>query len=99
MLASGANYLILALFFSALEFSGFRIGLFMTLTLLGDIALVADQVGRRRILLLGSILMVLSGAAFAIFENFWILLIAAVIGVISATEVNLDLSERSRRAP
>jgi MFS family permease len=91
MLASGANSLILALFFSALEYSDFRIGLFMTLTLLGDmflslpLALVADQVGRRRILLFGSILMVLSGAVFAIFENFWILLIAAVLGVISAT--------------
>lgn len=91
MLAYGTNSLILALFFSSLEFSDFRIGLFMTLTLLGDmllslvLTLVADRVGRRRILLLGSFLMVISGAAFAIFENFWILLAAAVLGVISAT--------------
>jgi MFS family permease len=91
MLAYGTNSLILALFFSALEFSDFHIGLFMTLTLLGDmllslcLTLVADRVGRRRILLLGSFLMVLSGAAFAIFENFWILLAASVLGVISAT--------------
>ncbi|KAK5125592.1 hypothetical protein LTR85_011866 [Meristemomyces frigidus] len=33
----------------------------------------------------GSFLMVLSGIAFAVFENFWILLLAAVIGVVSAT--------------
>ena len=91
MLAYGTNSLILALFFSSLEFSDFRIGIFMTLTLLGDmllslfLTLVADRVGRRRILLLGSFLMVISGAAFAIFENFWILLVAAVLGVISAT--------------
>jgi MFS family permease len=91
MLAYGTNSLILALFFSALEFSDFYIGLFMTLTLLGDmllslfLTLVADRVGRRRILLLGSFLMVIAGAAFAIFENFWILLTAAVLGVISAT--------------
>ena len=91
MLAYGTNSLILALFFSALEFSDFYIGLFMTLTLLGDVllsvllTLVADKVGRRRILFAGSFLMVLTGGIFAYFENFWILLFAAVIGVLSAT--------------
>ena len=91
MFAYGANSLILALFCSALEFTDFHIGLFMTLTLLGDVllslalTLVADKVGRRRVLFLGSFLMVVSGAVFAVFENFWILLVAAVVGVISAT--------------
>ena len=91
MFAYGTNSLILALFFSALEFSDFRIGLFMTLTLLGDLflsillTLVADRIGRRKILFAGSFLMVLSGIAFALFENFWVLLFAAVVGVISAT--------------
>jgi MFS family permease len=91
MFAYGANSLIIALFFSALKFTDFYIGLFMTLTLLGDVllslflTLVADKVGRRRILFLGSFLMVISGAMFAIFENFWVLLFAAVVGVISAT--------------
>lgn len=91
MLAYGTNSLILALFFSALKFSDFYIGVFMTLTLLGDVllslllTLVADRVGRRRVLFLGSFLMVLSGAVFALCENFWILLLAAVFGVISAT--------------
>lgn len=91
MFAYGANSLILALFFSSLNFSDFRIGLFFSLTLLGDVGLsftltlIADQVGRRRILLLGAALMILSGATFALFENFWILLLAAIIGVLSAT--------------
>jgi MFS family permease len=91
MFAYGANSLILAVFFSALEFSDFYIGIFMTLTLVGDVLLslgltmVADRVGRRKILFLGSMLMVVSGATFALAENFWILLFAAVIGVISAT--------------
>lgn len=82
---------ILALFFAELNFSDYQIGLFMTLTLLGDVflgtalTLVADRVGRRRVLLAGSSLMVLSGIAFACFENFWILLLAAIVGVISAT--------------
>ena len=91
MLAYGTNSLVLALFFSALNFTDSYIGLFMTLTLLGDVllsvllTLVADRVGRRRILLAGSVLMILSGAVFAMFENFWILLFAAVLGIISAT--------------
>ncbi|CZR59038.1 related to Staphylococcus multidrug resistance protein [Phialocephala subalpina] len=91
MVAFGTNSLILALFFSSLKFSDSYIGLFMTLTLIGDVllslllTLVADRIGRRRVLFCGSVLMVISGAVFAYFENYWILLIAAVLGVISAT--------------
>lgn len=63
----------------------------MTLTLLGDVflgtflTLIADRVGRRKVLLGGSFLMIFSGVIFAIFENFWILLFAAVVGVVSVT--------------
>ncbi|KAF4626062.1 hypothetical protein G7Y89_g12101 [Cudoniella acicularis] len=91
MIAFGTNSLILALFFSTLNFSDTYIGIFMTLTLLGDVLLsllltvTADRVGRRRVLLGGSALMVISGTVFAIFENYWILLAAAIVGVISAT--------------
>ncbi|RYP30703.1 hypothetical protein DL767_006119 [Monosporascus sp. MG133] len=91
MFAYGTNALILAIFFSALKFSDHQIGLFMTLTLLGDVilgtllTLVADRVGRRKVLLGGSFLMVLSGTFFAVFENFWLLLFAAVVGVVSVT--------------
>lgn len=95
MFAYGANSLIIALFFSALDFSDSHIGLFLTLTLVGDVLLsllltmVADKVGRRRVLFMGALLMVFSGTVFAIFENFWILLFAAVVGVISATGSDL----------
>jgi MFS family permease len=91
MFSYGAGSLVLALFFSELEFSDSRIGLFMTLTLLGDVflslllSLMADRIGRRRTLFGGSIMMILSGIIFALFENYWILLFAAVVGVISAT--------------
>lgn len=91
MFAAGIPSLILALFFSSLHFPDTRIGLFMTLTLLGDVllslilTLIADSVGRRRVLFLGSAMMALSGTAFALSENFWVLLIAAVCGVISVT--------------
>jgi MFS family permease len=62
----------------------------MTLTLIGDagislvLSLVADVVGRRAILVLGALLMVLSGVVFATFHNFWLLLLAAIVGVLSA---------------
>ncbi|KAI8959338.1 MFS general substrate transporter [Daldinia sp. FL1419] len=91
MFAYGTNALILAIFFSALGISDHQIGLFMTFTLVGDVVLgtfltlVADRLGRRRVLLGGSVLMILSGVIFAVFENFWILLLAAIVGVISIT--------------
>jgi MFS family permease len=62
-----------------------------TLTLVGDLflgtflTLIADRFGRRKILFGGSFLMIMTGVMFALFENFWILLIAAVVGVVSAT--------------
>lgn len=80
-----------ALFFAELKFTDSRIGLFMSLTLVGDVffgfilTMIADRVGRRKILFGGSFLMVLSGTVFAVFQNFWILLFAAVVGVISTT--------------
>lgn len=91
MIAYGASSLILALFFNELHVSDSRIGLFLTLTLVGDVilslgvSLVADRVGRRRTLLLGSALMVFAGLTFALSEHYWILLPAAVVGVLSAT--------------
>jgi MFS family permease len=63
----------------------------MTLTLLGDVllslllTLIADRLGRRKILFFGSVLMSIAGVTFALSENFWILLAAAVVGVISVT--------------
>ncbi|WVW78214.1 hypothetical protein I302_100165 [Kwoniella bestiolae CBS 10118] len=91
MFAYGSNGIFIALFFSALGFSDLRIGAFMTLTLLGDVVLtviltlIADRIGRRNILLFGSIMMILSGLTFIYFENYWVLLLASVVGIISAT--------------
>lgn len=61
----------------------------MTLTLVGDVVisffltLFADRLGRKAVLLLGSALMCGSGVVFALSGNFWVLLAAAVLGVIS----------------
>ncbi|KAJ5633059.1 hypothetical protein N7490_009398 [Penicillium lividum] len=89
LFAYGGSTLILASYLSAIGISDDRIGLFMTLTLVGDVfisfflTLFADAMGRKAVLSLGSILMAGSGVIFAIFGNYWILLAAAVFGVIS----------------
>ncbi|KAK9476358.1 major facilitator superfamily domain-containing protein [Lipomyces japonicus] len=89
MFAYGQVTIILALFFSVLGVSADRTGLFMTCTLLGDViisfvlTLVADKLGRRRILAAGALLMFSSGIVFSYATNFWLLLVAAIVGVIS----------------
>jgi predicted MFS family arabinose efflux permease len=66
-----------------------RIGLLLSLTLAGDTVLSlwittrADRAGRRQMLLLGAGLMVLAGAVFALSRDFWLLLAAATLGIIS----------------
>lgn len=80
---------ILALYLGEAGLSEARIGLLFTLTLLGDTAISlwittnADRVGRRRMLIFGTVLMVFAAALFAATRNFYLLLLAAVIGVIS----------------
>ena len=87
--AYGASTLILALYLKSLGFSEARIGLFMTVTLLGDalisliLTLFADGLGRRRVLVIGAALMSAGGVVFALNGNYWVLLAASIFGVIS----------------
>lgn len=89
MFAYGGSTLVLVRYLSALGFTDGRIGMFMTLTLLGDVAiclvltLISDRVGRRCILGVGSLLMAASGFLFATMDDYWILVVAATIGIIS----------------
>ena len=89
LFAYGASTLILALYLSSVGTSDARIGLFMTLTLLGDVVisflltLVADGLGRRNVLIAGAGLMTASGLVFTISGNYWILVLASILGVIS----------------
>jgi MFS family permease len=86
--AFGGSTIVLALYLHALELSDAQIGLFMTLALVGDVVsfgltVCADGVGRRRVLMLGAGLMAASGILLAHSGNFWLLLAAAVVGVLS----------------
>ena len=97
LLAYGQSTLVLASYLHALGTSDFRIGLFMTLTLIGDVAgsfvltMFADRWGRRKVLTLGCGLMVMSGVVFASTGSYFVLLLAAIIGVISPRYVKITL--------
>ncbi|KAL1891493.1 hypothetical protein Sste5346_007584 [Sporothrix stenoceras] len=89
LFAYGASFLVLVPFLASLGIPDARIGLFMTLTLLGDVIIsliltaITDRIGRRRILAAGTLLMAGSGIVFALSDNFWVLLFASIVGVIS----------------
>ena len=89
MFGYGFLAVVLALYLSALGFGETRIGLLLTLTLVGDTAIslwmstCADRYGRRRMLVLGSLLILGAGLVFVATDRFVVLLAAAAIGVIS----------------
>jgi predicted MFS family arabinose efflux permease len=89
LLAFGQSSLILVLFFESLNVPLAEVGFFMSATLAGDViisfllTLFADGLGRRKVLLAGSFMMMVSGCIFAVSNNFYLLLFAAVVGVIS----------------
>ena len=89
LFAYGFVALILWLYLAALGWTPERIGLLLTMTLLGDVVVslwittTADRLGRRRMLVAGAVLMALAGAVFLTADDFYLLLAAATIGVIS----------------
>jgi len=92
MFAYGALSVVLALYLAQLGLTGGQIGLLITATLVGDavislsIAAVADRMGRKHMLLLGTGLMVFAGAVFALTDNIVLLAIAATVGTISPSD-------------
>lgn len=89
LFAYGFLSVILALYLNEIGLSKINIGLLFTLTLLGDtvislwITTNADRIGRRRMLIAGAGLMILAAAIFVTTRNFYLLLVASMIGVIS----------------
>ncbi|BGP17667.1 hypothetical protein JCM10213_003571 [Rhodosporidiobolus nylandii] len=89
MLAFGSGAPILVLYLNSLGFEGTEVGLFLSLTLVGDVVLslvvswVADRIGRRNVLAAGSLAMAASGFVFYTSKSYIPLLLAATFGVIS----------------
>lgn len=89
LFAYGALSVILVVYLTTLGLGAAQVGTLLTLTLAGDTAVSlwlttrADRMGRRRMLVVGAILMAAAGIAFAATRNFLLLTIAGTIGVIS----------------
>jgi MFS family permease len=87
--SDGFVSVLLASYLSRLGFSGVRIGLITTATLLGTAAAtivagaVADRVGRRRLLLVASLVAVGTGLGFATSSAFVPILFIALIGTLN----------------
>jgi MFS family permease len=89
MFGYGFLAVVLVLYLAAIGLSAEGIGVLLSLTLVGDTLLSlwlttsADRLGRRRVLVVGALLMAGAGAAFALTREPILLLLAAAIGVIS----------------
>lgn len=89
LFAYGFLSVVLALYLTSIGLSEAQIGLLLTFTLAGDasvtlwITTTADRIGRRRMLILGALLMVLAGGVFLQNRDPLLLTLAAIVGVIS----------------
>jgi len=89
LFAYGALSVVLVFYLTDLGFDTSQVGLLLTLTLIGDtivslfLTTRADRIGRRRMLLLGAVLMIAAGVLFALTRSFPLLVVVATIGVIS----------------
>src|SRR3954452_21927577 len=85
----GMLAVVLVFYLTGIGLSESQTGLLLSLTLAGDTAISlilttqADRIGRRKVLMTGSLLMVGAGLAFAFTRNFLMLVVAGTIGVIS----------------
>jgi MFS family permease len=89
LFAYGFLSVVLVLYLESVGLDKVEIGLLLTLTLLGDVLISlpitthADRIGRRRMLVAGAALMLFAGVVFAVTRDFYLLLLAATIGVVS----------------
>jgi MFS family permease len=87
--AYGFLSVVLALYLAAIGLEPAAIGAIFTAALAGGaimtvaLTAVADRLGRRRVLVLGALLMALAGAVFALTDRALVLGLAAVVGTIS----------------
>jgi MFS family permease len=91
MFGYGFLAVVLVLYLDALGLDALTIGLVLTLTLIGDtlvslwLTTHADRIGRRRVLVVGAVLMIVAGLAFVLTDWVPLLILAATIGVLSPT--------------
>ena len=80
LFAYGGLSVVLVLYLVSIGLTESDIGLLLTATLLGDtfislyLTTQADRIGRRRMLIIGAVLMAAAGLAFGFTTRFWLLL-------------------------
>ncbi len=91
MFAYGFLAVVLVLYLDELGLDAISIGVVLSLTLVGDTVISlwlttnADRIGRRRVLVAGSLLMIVAGVVFALTSWPPLLILAATVGVLSPT--------------
>lgn len=89
MFGYGLVSVVLVLYLDAVGVPAPAVGVLLALTLLGDAAISlwltthADRIGRRRVLIVGALLMLVAGVGFAATDIFVVLALTATLGVIS----------------
>src|SRR5205085_2629642 len=89
LFAYGSLSVVLVFYLVGIGLSAPQTGMLLTLTLAGDTVVSlflttrADRIGRRRMLIVGALLMLAAGLVFASTRNLWFLVLAGTIGVIS----------------
>lgn len=89
LFAFGFLSVILVFYLIALGFKEKTIGFLLTLALIGDVIISlwitthADRIGRKKMLILGSLLMVFAGSILISAHSFLLIATAAIVGVIS----------------
>src|SRR6266446_5859449 len=89
LFAYGSLSVVLVFYLIDLGLSEAQTGMLLTLTLVGDTVVSlyltthADRTGRRRMLVIGALLMAGAGMVFASTRRLWLLVLAGTVGVIS----------------
>ena len=102
--AYGYLAVVLGLYLDQLGMSKVQIGLIFTAAIAGSAlmtvlwSLVADRYGRRRTIQTMAMLMAVGGLLFAVTSDFWILVVGAFTGTISATSSEVGIFQTVEQA-
>ena len=89
LFAYGSLSVVLVFYLIGIGLTEPQTGMLLTLTLVGDTVVSlflttrADRMGRRRMLMVGAVLMTAAGVVFASTASLWLLVLAGTVGVIS----------------
>jgi MFS family permease len=89
LFAYGSLSVVLVFYLVGIGLTEPETGMLLTLTLVGDTVVSlflttrADRMGRRRMLMVGAVLMAAAGLVFASTTSLWLLVLAGTVGVIS----------------